>query len=546
MNTGKNRFVWSIVAALAPFSGACGETDDPQSEEVTETVQALAITPTNSAIGYQQFTDNKLAETGPKYTGTTKGVMKSGASPSIAAMDGGNYKDAFQGKDGYLWINGSGGPVNQWLGMDSKSSPSIAGLIGGGYEVAFQANDHNLYITGKGGYARDQGYGMTPGTSPSIAAFPGGHWEVAFNANANNGTNSNTLWILGSLATYPTWLPMAPGTSPSIAAQADGTWQVAYQGHDNVLHVYDPAIGHTNKGYAMDPTSSPSITAVPSGGFQIAYQASSQQKNTLWIYGPLGSRDLGLGMMPGTSPSITAPPSGGWSAAFQANTGNLWIAGAQTGDTKAKIDAKSSPSICSYFAAPAITGKVTSNGTNRYGEFNWKSVPGVTKYTQRRTCNGVVEYGDRDLPSYETSNNGWLQSPGTTCLYTLTAHYRNGFRVDSNTVSLKVSGNGVGVYYYLELSTGYCNSQTMSGSLSPGRFASSTSTGSPADLAYCPGITSGQCCSFYLGASNLASGSYTMSISVPGYCSNTQTFNLAADSAKQFSGYGVSCPTAKN
>ena len=85
----------------------------------------------------------------------------------------------------------------------------------------------------------------------------------------------------------------------------------------------------------------------------------------------------------------------------------------------------------------------------------------------------------------------------------------------------------------------------MTGTLSPGAFASNTSTGAPTLASNCPNIkdpTAMQCCAFYLGAGNLSATSYTFTTNV---CSNSQKFSLGSGQNKQFVGHET-CPTPIN
>ena len=551
MNTRSVFSALPLLVALIPVSVACSGTTDATFEQKAATSDQ-ALSPSTSAVSYQKK-GGGLSDIGPDYNGTTSGTMMPGTSSSIAEMDGGNYREAYQGKDGYLWLNYFG-LANQYLGMDNASSPSITGLIGGGYQVAFQANTHDLYVAGTAGTG-DQGYGMMPGTSPSIAAMPGGSWLAAMQANVGY------LWIVGPGIVLPWVAQMAPNTNPSIATRSDGTWQVAFQGLDSYLRTYDSQSGVTNTWYGMAPNTSPSVSAVPSGGYEIAFQANT---GSLWITGPLGAGDVGLGMMAGTSPSITALPGGGWEATFQANTGNLWVTGSQlTNDTSYAMAPKTSPSICPVYPVPSgVSASAPPLGTTFDLQVNWKAVAGASKYIVKNTySDGYVQIPPNgSLTKTVTSTSvDWNENffgNSHTYGFTVQACYPNGFcGKTSSEVRAKTpakSGGGgtggntgtVGVYYYMAQSSNLnCGSSTMKGSLTPGSFASNSSTGALTGQSNCPGMGSGSnCCAFYLGASGLGAGNYTMTVNAP-QCSETVTFSLATNSSsKQFSGYGVTCP----
>jgi uncharacterized repeat protein (TIGR01451 family) len=146
--------------------------------------------------------------------------MKSGTSPSGAALASGGYEIAFQASDGDLGI--TQGTPGVWtdtgLGMMAGTSPSIAALPSGGYEIAFQANTGHLDVTpGTPGVWTDTGLGMMAGTSPTIAALASGGYEIAFQANTGDlGVTPGTpgVWT-------DTGLGMKSGTSPTIAWPAN-------------------------------------------------------------------------------------------------------------------------------------------------------------------------------------------------------------------------------------------------------------------------------------------------------------------------------------
>lgn len=72
-------------------------------------------------------------------------------------------------------------------------------------------------------------------------------------------------------------------------------------------------------------------------------------------------------------------------------------------------------------------------------------------------------------------------------------------------------------------------------------WIANTVTGAATGSAYC-NYQSGTCCAFYLGASDLAAGNYSVTVNTP-QCSATRTFSLSASTpAKQLKGYGAQCP----
>ncbi len=550
----------SILVAVA-----CSATSDRLSEQDTGTTEQAA-----SAVDFFEAAFPNLSGT-LSWSGESSnptggvGTIQPGTSPSIAAINGGKYMTAFQdvhtdaSGNHYLWIRMSDGTfANQYLGMDSASSPSIAGLTSSGYIVAFQANNHNLYVTGTLGYAQDQGLGMMPGTSPSIAALPGNSWIAAMQANVGY------LWIRAPGMTLPWVAEMAPSTSPSIAAQPDGSWQVAYQGIDNTLKVYDSRLGKVSKGYPMVPKTSPSIAAVPGGGFEIAFQWQTSPNNLLYLDGPLSTGPTTLGPAPNTSPSIAVRADGKYEVAFVGLGTNFpWFTGTVT-SSKTTVKANGSPSVTALYPAPNLTGAPGSNSTGAYASLSWTNV-GATQYTGTWSCNNGTS-GSKLYPAGTTSATE-PQNWSTTCNYTITATYANGWTATSSSVPVvtrsKPTGTGgasgtggaratggsssvfntgtVGVYYYMSLYRGTCGSQSITGSLTPGSLASNVSYGAETGFANCPG-GSGTCCAFYLGASGLSAGNYTLQVTTPN-CTTTRTFSLSASSpTKQLYGYGAQCP----
>lgn len=198
------------------------------------------------------------ANTGSLYTyriggggGNQSQGMKTGTSPSIAALAGGGYEMAFQANTGELIVFGDGGNVNTHLGMMPGTSPSIAASPSGGFKVAFQANTGSLYTYASNGNVADLQQGMKSGTSPSIAALAGGGYEIAFQANTGD------LIVYGSGGNINTRQGMANGTSPAIAASGS-SFRAVFQANTGNLYSFVPGAA-ANLGQGMKAGTSPSL-----------------------------------------------------------------------------------------------------------------------------------------------------------------------------------------------------------------------------------------------------------------------------------------------
>jgi hypothetical protein len=222
-----------------------------------------------------------------------------------------NWKAAFQGSNGHLWVvnnsyytsGGTAGATDTGLGMMAGTSPSITGLPVSGWEVAVQANTGTLWIWGPDSGADDIGFPMMAGTSPSIAGLTGGGWELAYQAS-NGG-----LYVfnyLGSVAN--TGLAMTAGSSPSVAGLSIDGYVAAvscpegtYNGICLVIngHIYNP-----NPGIGIPiGSTSPSVIGLANDGYVVAINTGVF---VLWESDGIGGGYTTLAMKAGTSPSITA------------------------------------------------------------------------------------------------------------------------------------------------------------------------------------------------------------------------------------------------
>jgi hypothetical protein len=198
-----------------------------------------------------------------------------GTSPSIAAVAGSGYVEAFQNPQGYLCNRTESGVSNCTnLPMMAATSPSITGLAGGGYVEAYQ---------------NPQGYLCN---------------------RLETGTQACTN------------LQMAPGTSPSIAGTTNGGYTEAFQASTGILWNRNSAGTAATTTLGMDPGSSPSISALTGGGYAEAFQNPQHNLCNRLETGTWACTTLG--MRPGTSPSIAGTTNGGYTEAFQASTGILW------------------------------------------------------------------------------------------------------------------------------------------------------------------------------------------------------------------------------
>ena len=241
--------------------------------------------------------------------------MMAGTSPSIAALAGGGYEEAFQANTGNLIVFGDGGDLNTQQGMMAGTSPSIAASPTGGFEVAFQANNGYLYTYNSSSGAANLLQGMMAGTSPSIAALAGGGYEEAFQAN------TGVLIVFGNGGDANTQNGMMAGTSPGIAASPNGGFEAAFQANNGYLYTYSSTSGGANLQQGMMRGTGPGIAALAGGGYEEAFQANT---GNLVVFGDGGDLNTQQGMMNGTSPSIAGTSGSGYEVAFQANNGYLY------------------------------------------------------------------------------------------------------------------------------------------------------------------------------------------------------------------------------
>jgi hypothetical protein len=196
---------------------------------------------------------NQLWNETPSAYGFMGQRIMSGTSPSITALAGGGWEEAYQSQNGLLVVIGTDFSFNSQLGMLSGTSPSIAASPNGGFQVAFQANTGTLwYFTPQSGGA-SQGYSMASGTSPSITALAGGGYETAFQAS------TGLLWEVGTYSNFNTELGMRGGTSPSISPMPNVVFEVAFQANTSTLWTQNLAVGGVSQGLGMTGGSSPAI-----------------------------------------------------------------------------------------------------------------------------------------------------------------------------------------------------------------------------------------------------------------------------------------------
>jgi cell wall-associated NlpC family hydrolase len=364
--------------------------------------------------------------------------MKSGTSPSDAAIATGGYEEAFQANTGSFVVVGTAANTNTGLGMLAGTSPAIAGLSGSGFEAAFQANTGKLVTYGNaqtltttvgmkagtspgiaalstggfeavvqssGGYLTKYGtagtaittLGMASGTSPAIAGLVGGGFEVAFT------DNNNDLVVYGNAQNLITTLGVMPGTSPSIAALADGGFEVAFQANTGHLVEYGTAATATTPLLVRAGTN-PAITGVAgSHGFEIAYQNSTSYH--LMTYDGSTSSDTGQGMMSGTSPAISASFAG--SGSFQCGSVTVTNAGESVAADRMIMNA------CSRIGSGYYYGG--GHGASPLD-------PATTPFTQESSCNastcddcsGMVRWAYYVTTATDGLNgaSGWQLSSG--------------------------------------------------------------------------------------------------------------------------------------
>ena len=244
--------------------------------------------------------------------------MMAATSPSITGLAGGGYVEAYQNPQGYLCNRlETGTQACTNLQMAPGTSPSIAGTTNGGYTEAFQASTGILWNRNSAGTAAATTLGMDPGSSPSISALTGGGYAEAF---------QNPQGYLCNRLETGTWacttLGMRPGTSPSIVGTTNGGYTEAFQASTGILWNRNSAGTAATTSLGMDQRSSPSISALTGGGYAEAFQnpqgyLCNRLETGTWAC-------TTLGMRPGTSPSIAGATNGGYTEAFQASTGILW------------------------------------------------------------------------------------------------------------------------------------------------------------------------------------------------------------------------------
>ena len=206
---------------------------------------------------------------------------------------------------------------NNLTAVAAATSPSIAAVAGSGYVEAFQSNSGVLWNRTESGVEASTGLGMMAGTSPSITGLAGGGYVEAW--QNPQGYLCNRL----ETGTYAcTNLQMAPGTSPSIAGTTDGGYTEAFQASTGILWNRNNNGTAATTSLGMDSSSSPSITPLAGGGYVEAFQNPQHDLCNRLETGTAACTSLG--MMPGTSPSIAGTTDGGYTEAFQASTGILW------------------------------------------------------------------------------------------------------------------------------------------------------------------------------------------------------------------------------
>jgi hypothetical protein len=199
----------------------------------------------------------------------------------------------------------------------SATSPSIAAVAGSGYVEAFQSDTGVLCNRTESGVYACTGLQMMAGTSPSITGLAGGGYVEAYQNPQGYLCNR-----LESGVQACTNLQMMEGTSPSIAGTADGGYTEAFQASTGILWNRNNNGTAATTSLGMDNSSSPSITALAGGGYVEAFQ--NPQHNLCNRLETGTQACTSLGMMAGTSPSIAGTANGGYTEAFQASTGILW------------------------------------------------------------------------------------------------------------------------------------------------------------------------------------------------------------------------------
>ena len=288
-------------------------------------MNSRATSPSIAAVAGSGYVEAFQSNTGVLCNRTESGVsnctslpMMAGTSPSITGLAGGGYVEAYQNPQGYLCNRlETGTQACTNLQMAPGTSPSIAGTANGGYTEAFQASTGILWNRNSNGTAATTSLGMDPGSSPSISALAGGGYVEAFQNPQHNLCNrlETGTWACTSLG-------MMAGTSPSIAGTANGGYTEAFQASTGILWNRNSNGTAATTSLGMDQRSSPSISALAGGGYVEAFQNPQHNLCNRLETGTWACTSLG--MMAGTSPSIAGTANGGYTEAFQASTGILW------------------------------------------------------------------------------------------------------------------------------------------------------------------------------------------------------------------------------
>ena len=257
----------------------------------------LAIAPGTSpriiglaGSGYEtvfQFTSSALTSAGTAGATINHLGMLAGTSPDIGYVPGGGFLETFDSNDNQPWTAGTdaGGRVEE--PEYPKTDPAVAS-ISGSYELVFEGADGDLWSDDSGG-ATDDKEPMAPGTSPDITYQPAGTYEIAF-----QGADHDLYVDNGTTAT-DTRQTMDPTGTPAITNLLGGGYEVAYRGADGNLCLYGSA-GRTDTGLAVEAGTEPGIGGLPTGGYEVAYAA------------PATPTTPDPPMPIPTPPPITAPP----------------------------------------------------------------------------------------------------------------------------------------------------------------------------------------------------------------------------------------------
>jgi hypothetical protein len=164
---------------------------NPQHTEYTEMEEAGGIGAVERTIQFPY--DSPMDGSGTWVPYRYNNVVRA-TSPSVTALAGGGYVEAFQNPQGYLCNRlQSGTYACTDLQMMAGTSPSVTALTGGGYTEAFQNPQHDLCNRLQSGTYACTSLGMMAGTSPSIAGTTGGGYIEAFQANTGTLWNRNDL-----------------------------------------------------------------------------------------------------------------------------------------------------------------------------------------------------------------------------------------------------------------------------------------------------------------------------------------------------------------